>query len=168
MVRKTIVMVIAVTAVIAFVVSVFFTSLPRGGEIPELVIHLDQDKCNRCGMLISDVRFAAAMFVEGELDFRKYDDIGCMLAEYITLDKDMIMEVIVHDYVSGEAVKVEEAWFVVAPRDKLVTPMGYGVAAFKNLEDAEQVAGEYGGEVMKWEGLVDKARHILGEAIPHA
>ncbi len=148
-------------AVIAAIAYVSFALLPREEGIPKLVIYLDQDRCHRCNMLISNMRYAAAIFIKGEKDLRKYDDIGCMLAEYNEEDRDRISAVIVHDYFDGRPLKVEEAWFVVAPRDKLATPMGYGVVAFASYDDAKRLAAQYNGEVMDWKGIINNIEQII-------
>ena len=154
---------IAGAVILAALLSAFYLQgLRGGGEIPELTIHLDQDKCHRCGMLISDVRFTAAMLVRGEQDFRKYDDVGCLLEEYKKIDKNDVLAVIVHDYFSNKPLKAEKAWYVVAPKGKLATPMGYGVVALASYEEAQRLAEEYGGEVLDWEGLVRNINMIIG------
>ncbi len=160
--RRMILSLLGSIIIVAVASALYLSTLNKKEEIPELVIHLDQDKCHRCGMLISDRRYAAAMFLKGERDFRKYDDVGCMLVEYNQIDKSRIMAVIVHDYNSGKPLKAENAWFAVAPKNKLITPMGYGVVALEKYEDAEQIAKQYGGKVLDWKGLVENINIIIG------
>ena len=155
------VVLVAVIAVALFSTLYLSNSLSDKNELPELVINLNQDKCHRCGMLISDRQFAAAILLKGERDFRKYDNIGCMLAEYGELDKGMVISVIVHDYNSGQPLRAANAWFVVATNGDLVTPMGYGVVALGNQEDAQKIAKRYSGEVIDWESLVKYSGRIL-------
>ncbi|MDR1350396.1 MAG: nitrous oxide reductase accessory protein NosL [Zoogloeaceae bacterium] len=52
---------------------------PNNSWPPGMVeIHWDRDACARCGMVISDRRFAAQINADGGQVF-KFDDIGCLL-----------------------------------------------------------------------------------------
>jgi len=164
--RKLLLSVIAITALGVLSGYLLFS---RGKQPPsEPKIYLNQDTCHRCRMLISDIRFAAAMLLSGENDFRKYDDIGCMLSEYVEeRDKHEVLAVIVHDYLSGKPIKAENAWFVVADVEKLWTPMAYGVIALENYEEAVKQAEKYDGEMMNWEELVKKYHQYWKEVEGH-
>lgn len=119
-----------------------------GAEPPE--IRYGEDVCDRCGMIISEARFAAA-YVTEEGEARRFDDIGDLLA----FDAERGEEVAAywaHDYETAEWVRAEEAWYVRA--ESIDTPMGHGIVAFAERARAEAKAAETGGEVLGWPALL--------------
>ena len=110
-----------------------------------------EDVCDSCSMIISEERFAAAYWTaDGEA--RRFDDIGGMVA-YIQTQGEDVATYWVHDYPTGDWIRAESATFVM---DKgLQTPMGFGIAACANEEQAHALAyGEEGAMVMSWAELV--------------
>jgi copper chaperone NosL len=104
-------------------------------EIPPQIMY-GQDVCDRCGMIVTEENFAAAYWTEtGEA--RRFDDIGGMLA-FITEESEDVASYWVHDFASGEWIRAEEATFVM-DRD-LMTPMGFGIAAFADEAQAQAMA----------------------------
>lgn len=102
---------------------------------PEIVI--DRTACARCGMLISERRYAAASR-SGRDEARVFDDIGCLL-----------------DDVHGSAYRPEFFWFndaetgewipsTAAPAfiraSSIRTPMSGGTLAFGTLDAARRAA----------------------------
>ncbi len=115
---------------------------------PEIVY--GEDVCQRCGMIISDDRFAAALVVEraaNEFESLLFDDAGEMFA-FAGEDNGQakIVSWFVHDYTSREWLDATAAWFVLA--DSLQTPMGFGVAACAHELEARSLAQEWGGEAL--------------------
>lgn len=100
-----------------------------------------QDVCERCGMIISEEQFAAAYWTERG-DARRFDDIGGMLA-YISEESEDVASYWVHDFATGEWIRAEGAYFVVD--SDLMTPMGFGIAAFENEEQAQALAHDQEG-----------------------
>jgi copper chaperone NosL len=108
------------------------------------------DVCTRCGMIISEERYAGGLVrADGETEI--FDDIGEMI--------DVIQEegvderrIWVHDYESLEWLDGTLAIYVVS--DEIMTPMGSGVVAFEERTDAEGFAAQNDGEVMNWEAIV--------------
>ncbi len=99
-----------------------------------------QDVCDRCNMIISEEKFAAAYWTEAG-EARRFDDIGGMLA-YVQDTGEEVATYWVHDVVTGEWLRADEATFVVD--SGLATPMGFGVAACADPAQAEALA--YGQE----------------------
>ena len=134
---------------------VFLLSACGGAKIdpnvpPEIVY--GEDVCTRCGMIISDDRFAAALVIEkaaNDYEQMLFDDAGEMFA-FAGEDngQSKIVSWFVHDYNSREWLDATSAWFVVA--DSLQTPMGFGIAASAQELEAQALAQEWGGEVLSF------------------
>jgi copper chaperone NosL len=114
-------------------------------------IHYGEDLCVSCGMVISDVRFAAAAAHEvepGRYESSAFDDIGDMV-HYIKQNPDLkFTNFWAHDYGDESWVDASSAWFVVSPQIK--SPMMHGVAAFASQEAASSLAADVAGEVLDW------------------
>lgn len=103
-------------------------------EPPGIVV--GEDVCSGCNMIINELNHAAAYWtVDGEA--RLFDDIGGMLG-YMQKNQEERASTWVHDVNTSEWVRAEEAWFVM--NVGLVTPMGTGVVAVANQEDALALA----------------------------
>jgi len=115
--------------------------------IPNLDIHLGQERCKRCGMIISRINYAAAFYI-GSQDWQKYDDIGCMVRSYIT--ETNMLSIKVFDINSGEELDASAAYYFLADLRKIRTPMGYNIVATKSYDEAKQMAKEHGSSAIKW------------------
>ena len=100
-------------------------------------------------MIIGDGRFAAA-FVSAEGEFLKFDDIGCMKA-YLQKNAAAAKNAWVHNYQSETWIDSEKAVFVHSAQ--LVTPMGYGLAAFSAVQEADKFLEKYGGEKISYKSI---------------
>lgn len=126
---------------------------------PEIVY--GEDVCSRCGMIISDTRFAAALVVEkGSSDYEHlfFDDPGEMFA--FAAEEGEAAKIVrwyVHDYNSREWTDGANAWYVLA--DALQSPMGFGVAACADEAQAASLAQSSGGRVLSFA----QAREELGK-----
>jgi copper chaperone NosL len=116
---------------------------------PEIII--GQTLCDSCGMIISEAKFAAAtIMLNGEP--RKFDDIGEMIKYHMMDHPEAQVKVwFVHDYPSKEWMRGETAFFVLSP--KLKTPMGGGVAAFRDQAAAKKFAIDLEGKVYNFDEL---------------
>jgi copper chaperone NosL len=119
-----------------------------GTEPPK--ISYGKDRCARCGMIISDERFAGGL-VEPDGDALVFDDPGELIAQ-IQEEGLKDRRVWVHDYITKEWIDGTQAFFVVD--DDLMTPMGTGVVALGTRDEAERLAAEKGGRVMTWQEIV--------------
>jgi copper chaperone NosL len=112
-----------------------------------------EDVCENCSMIISDERFAAAYWTADGVA-RRFDDIGGMV-EYHQKHGEDVATFWVHDYPTGEWVRAESATFVM--NKGLQTPMGFGIAACADEEQAKALAyGEAGAMVLSWSGLLSE------------
>jgi len=110
--------------------------------------------CEECGMIISETRHAASyVTISGEV--RRFDDIGGMLLYDQRVGEDVYIYW-VHDFNTEEWVNAEEAMFVLD--NSLTTPMGWGVAAFGAMADAEAYATEHGGVVATYAALQEEIK----------
>lgn len=108
-----------------------------------------QDVCERCGMIITEEKFAAAYWTENG-EARRFDDIGGMLA-YQSENQENVAAYWVHDFDSGDWMPAEDAHYLLD--SALMTPMGFGIAAFSNMEQAQAFA--YGQEDIKIRSFSD-------------
>ena len=118
-----------------------------------------EDVCERCSMIINEARYAAA-YVTEDGEAHLFDDIGGMLAGHEEVAEDVVV-FWVHDFDSEEWLKADQAHCVKGDH---ITPMGFGIIAFADLERAEAWAAEEGGMVMTFaellgEGALDEHDH---------
>ena len=116
-------------------------------------INIGQDICDECGMLIGEARFAAAYWtVDGQP--RRFDDIGGMLA-YHHEHEEEVATFWVHDYVTEEWMPADEATFLID--DGLQTPMGFGIIAFADADEARAHRTEDGAPLLSFAQLIERA-----------
>ena len=123
-----------------------------GSEPPS--IKLGRDTCDRCGMIISEERFASGI-VDEKGNALTFDDPGEMIA---TLQDEGLngRRVWVHGYPSMKWIDAKNAVYVVAKEAQ--TPMGTGVVPFDNEAEASTFAEEKKGVVYTWEDLLQNWR----------
>lgn len=121
-------------------------------SIPQIVY--GQDRCDNCGMVISEKSYSAIAYSIGEGRWVKFDDIGCLFIYMVNHGgKDNFRDVYVFDFNTGEMISAEEAYYVRAPIDNVWTPMSSGIVAFKSLSDAESFASQVNGLLMSYQDL---------------
>lgn len=91
-------------------------------------------KCAECGMPVDVAATFSAKIVAGDGTLY-FCDIGDLLV-YLRERKTEQTYARVKDYRSGEWIKAAKAFYVHEPR-RFMTPMGWGVASFKDKKDAE-------------------------------
>lgn len=125
-------------------------------EPPEIIY--GQDVCSECNMIINEANYASAYWTaDGEA--RRFDDVGEML-KFMHENSEERASTWVHDVNTAEWLRAEEAWFVMSAG--LMTPMGTGVAAVANEEDARALAFDQPeAMIMTFEELT--ARMMAGE-----
>lgn len=115
-------------------------------------ISYGRDTCDRCGMIISDERYAGGL-VATDGTVQIFDDIGEMLqsAREATINDRQVW---VHDWTSREWTDATTAAFVRASPE--TTPMGTGLHAFSDHEAAAAFAADQGIEanVVTWADLM--------------
>lgn len=109
-------------------------------------IAYDRDTCARCGMIISDERFAAALVAPDET-VQLFDDVGEMLLS-VKEEGSEGQRAWAHDRNSREWLDATTATFVRGAPE--TTPMGTGYVAFTRREDAVAFAAQSGGSGQVW------------------
>ena len=105
-------------------------------------------------MIIAEPRFSASL-VSGENDVLKFDDIGCA-AHYQMNQPGPPERFWVHDFLTEQWVDGKAAFFVYS--GNLVTPMGYGLAAFSSREDADKFMKKENGRLIFWQEIPEILR----------
>lgn len=106
-----------------------------------------EDVCTKCGMIISEARYAAAFYtVQGEA--RRFDDIGGLFIYHAENQED-VAQFWVHDYETEEWIKADQAFYVTS--DQLHTPMGFGLIAFSEQDRAQRLASKSNTMVMSFD-----------------
>lgn len=101
------------------------------------------------GMFVVDPRYTVATMPEGEDEWLLFDDIG-ELFKYRDAHSDAKFQVIwVNDYHTEDWLKAEDAWYVESPG--VNSPMGWGISAFEQEDEAKAFHEEHGGELMTWD-----------------
>ncbi len=120
-------------------------------EPPEILY--GQDVCSNCNMIISEENYASAYWTaDGEA--RRFDDMGEMLS-FMNSNPEEIASTWVHDVNTAGWLRAEDAWFVM--NAGLTTPMGTGVVAVANEEDARALAfDQEDAMVMTYADLMEK------------
>lgn len=146
---------VRVRVVLLLIIALVVGACAEGQTVVEPpVIRYGEDRCAHCGMIISDVRFAAGYLYEvGEGRYKSviFDDIGDMVHYAGEQDGQTIRAWYVHDYASEEWLDALQAHYVVS--EEIQSPMGSGVAARGSLAAAQALAAEKNGDVLDWQGL---------------
>jgi copper chaperone NosL len=115
----------------------------RAAAPPAVV--MDRSACSRCGMLISEKAYAAAIrFPDGHDQL--FDDIGCLVAA-VREKPAAGSHYWFHDAVSGEWLTDVAPVFAVS--SQLRTPMGGGIVAYRDPAAATQAAERIGGRIVR-------------------
>jgi copper chaperone NosL len=112
-------------------------------------VRYGHEGCAYCRMIVNDDRFAAAL-VTTSGEALKFDDV-CCLVDHLSDNPGVEKSVWVRGYRSGQWHDARSAYFAYGP--KLQTPMGAGLAAVATREEADALAGEWGGKVYRFDEL---------------
>lgn len=114
-------------------------------------IHLGEDMCSICSMIISDRRYAGAIVMrrDGRVERLIFDDIGEMVAHDPPTNE--AIRWYVHDGTTEQWIPAEAAKFLLSP--DLLTPMATGVVAFSTDAAAAEAKRNHGGEVYDFDGI---------------
>lgn len=115
-------------------------------------INYGRDTCVRCGMIISDEHFAAAL-VAPDGAVRLFDDAGELLLS-VAEEAPEGQRAWVHDRHGMQWIDATAATYARGAPE--TTPMGTGYVAFAKREDAEAFAGQPGGvgQVWTWQEVI--------------
>ncbi len=119
---------------------------------PEIIY--GQERCDNCGMIISEKKFSAIAYAINEGRWVKFDDIGGLFIYMVKNGgREAFKDIYVFDFISGEQIKATEAYFVRGDSEKIWTPMSSGIIAFKSLDDARKYAEQFDAEVFTFDEL---------------
>lgn len=104
---------------------------PKPGQPPEIVF--GRHECARCGMIVSEERYAAG-FVGDDGEPVAFDDLGELLA-LLDAEPGLRARAWARDLNGRGWLRLSEAAVVQVPA--LATPMGTGWAAFATREQAD-------------------------------
>ena len=92
-------------------------------------------KCSECGMMVEvSSKFASKIVQAGKTLY--FCDIGDLFS-YLKRTKQNDFKAEVKDYKTGEWIDARAAYYVHAEK-KFRTPMGWGIASFKDQKDAAE------------------------------
>jgi copper chaperone NosL len=121
-------------------------------------IRLGRDECAECGMIINEDRYSASMVVDDRGDRKPllFDDIGDMLDHERFNPGLRVLDRYVHDQPTRAWIEAATAHYIRS--EQLHTPMGSGLAAFRNITDAQNLAASESTPVMTYKDLVEFRR----------
>jgi nitrous oxide reductase accessory protein NosL len=98
-------------------------------------VHAKDTRCTECGMMVHmDSKFISKI-TQGETPLY-FCDIGDLFT-YLKRKNVQDGKIEVRDYTSGEWIDARKAFYVKSGK-KFDTPMGWGIAAFKDKNEASQ------------------------------
>ena len=116
-------------------------------------IEYGSDGCHFCSMTIVD-RLHAAQIVTKKGKTYKFDAIECMINHLKTIDNDKVALFLVNDYSHpGELMDAQSATYLIS--EKIPSPMGEFLTAFKSMEEGKKVELENDGELYSWNELLN-------------
>ncbi len=130
-----------------FIVLAGCSSDSKFNEPPK--INLGQDPCDKCYMIINEKKFAGTLWLNNG-EAKRFDDAGEMI-EYIKNDSINIKKSWVYDFISEEPVETDKAFYIQS--DEVVTPMGFGVIAFRKEEHAKKYSEKYNVKIISYNQL---------------
>lgn len=122
-------------AVLALLAGLSSCARQKPGDVP--LMRLGVDACARCGMIVSDERFAAG-YVDEDGRSVVYDDIGEFL-EAVAARPALKARSFVRHAVDGRWLPAGAAVYIRI--EGLPTPMGSGYAAFADEAESVEMAG---------------------------
>ena len=96
-------------------------------------VFADAIQCTECGMMVDLNSMFVAKAVQGDTT-HYFCDIGDLFA-YLKKNASKDAALSVKDYTTGEWIDARKAFYVSSDK-KFKTPMGWGIAAFKDKESA--------------------------------
>lgn len=112
-------------------------------------IRYGEETCDRCRMIISEKRFAAAYRTKtGE--WRKFDDLGCAILHLDAL-KEAATQFWGYDFEESGWLDARQAFLVRSP--DLITPMGYGIAVLPTAVKASALVEKVNGQLVTFDQL---------------
>ncbi len=117
-----------------------------------------QDQCTYCKMIISEPGYGAEL-VTIKSKIYKFDSIECLGAFYLKQDveHDQIHSMWTVDFdQTKELTEAERGVYLHS--DRLHSPMGLNLTAFRDRSVAEDMQLKYGGKLLSWQEVQDLIR----------
>jgi copper chaperone NosL len=128
-----------------------------GGTGPR-PIHVGEEECEHCRMVISDERFAAQLLTRHGKAL-SFDAAECM-AGYVngrkTVEADIHSLWVLDASDADRWLPAEEAVFLRSPQVR--SPMGAGLIAYSDADAAHRARDELGGELLHWREVLIAVR----------
>ena len=135
-------------------ISLFFIILLLSCSVEPEKISYGQEACHFCKMTIVD-RQHAAQIVTTKGKAYKYDAAECMINDMKQKRDTEIKFHLVNDYTNPSVlIDATNASYIISAA--IQSPMGANLSAFKNVEDANKILAESGGELYNWKEIVTK------------
>lgn len=117
---------------------------------PQPIVY-GKDACHYCQMTIVDKIHGAEMVTDKGKVY-KFDAAECLIRYQNDLESTDGYQLLTNHFEMPEAfISLEAATFLIS--EKMPSPMGAFLTAFKTEEKAKEVKNEKGGELYKWEEL---------------
>ncbi|MFN8355221.1 MAG: nitrous oxide reductase accessory protein NosL [Spirosomataceae bacterium] len=116
-------------------------------------INYGKDGCHGCKMTLVDQKFGVELITKKGKIF-KFDDLNCYVnfTNQADFEKQSIGQVYVVDYAHpAKLIKADQAFFLKS--NKIRSPMGSGLAAFKQQQDCLKTQKERGGVCQTWQNV---------------
>lgn len=126
----------------------------RGCSVGPSPIEYGQDMCVLCQMIISDPRFGTEM-VSTKGKVNKYDSVECLVQDYLkgSLKSEQIHSIWVTDFSKNtKFIPASSATYLQS--QNLRSPMGMGLSAYSDKENARQMQLRSGGNLLQWDELL--------------
>ncbi|SFV29173.1 nitrous oxide reductase accessory protein NosL [Thermoflavifilum thermophilum] len=104
------------------------------------------DSCDFCRMTIVDKRFGGEL-ITSKGKVYKFDSIDCLDSFYHSAHESFAYVLFVDYNQPGTLIPAKDAYLLYSPQ--LHSPMGEGVAAFTDKQQAEEMQKKYGGEIKR-------------------
>ena len=114
-------------------------------------IDYGNDGCHFCFMTIVD-KIHGAELITDKGKVYKFDAAECVV-NYLNENKAMPVGSLLTNYYEAptELITIEEATFLIC--EKLPSPMGANLTAFKTKENADNMQAKMGGKIYTWDAL---------------
>jgi len=122
-------------------------------------INIGQDVCAYCKMGITDTRFASEL-ITAKGKVYKFDSIECLASYYLEQDKNEMHNATLwvpdfnqpKEWISGKNA-------VYLKSDKIRSPMGLGLLAFRNEAGIQKVQDQTDGNKLTWKEMLTYVRN---------
>jgi copper chaperone NosL len=127
----------------------------RSTRLEPPVIHLGEDVCSRCNMIVSEERFAVAHVLIAEsknlAEPALFDDISCLIEAEQQVPDGSVAARWVHAGDGTGWIEASSAYFVRSP--DIRSPMGGGVLAARSADGAQSILEKTPGKLLRFEEL---------------